>query len=82
MCWPGATFWPSTWLGRELLAAGETARKRTTLTSDQLTAQEIQVAELAREGLSSIEIGSRLFISRRRKLSVPLNTLAAWQFSF
>jgi DNA-binding CsgD family transcriptional regulator len=48
---------------RELLAAGETARKRTAPTSDQLTAQEIQVAELTREGLSNSEIGTRLFIS-------------------
>lgn len=48
---------------RELLAAGETARKRTARASDQLTAQETQVAQLAGDGLSNIEIGSRLFIS-------------------
>ncbi len=48
---------------RELLATGETARKRTAQTSDQLTAQETQVAQLAREGLSNTEIGTRLFIS-------------------
>jgi DNA-binding CsgD family transcriptional regulator len=51
---------------RELEATGETARKRTTSTSDQgLTAQEWQVARLAREGLSNPEIGARLFISAR-----------------
>jgi DNA-binding NarL/FixJ family response regulator len=51
---------------RELRATGETARKRTTPTSDQgLTAQEWQVARMAREGLSNPEIGARLFISAR-----------------
>jgi DNA-binding CsgD family transcriptional regulator len=48
---------------RELQATGETARKRTAQTSDQLTAQESQVAQLAGEGLSNTEIGARLFIS-------------------
>ena len=50
---------------RELLATGETARKRTVETSDQLTAQEAQIARLARDGLSNPEIGARLFISPR-----------------
>jgi DNA-binding NarL/FixJ family response regulator len=50
---------------RELLATGETARKRTVDAGSQLTAQEAQVAELAREGLSNLEIGARLFISPR-----------------
>jgi DNA-binding CsgD family transcriptional regulator/tetratricopeptide (TPR) repeat protein len=51
---------------RELQATGETVRKRTVLTSDQgLTAQEWQVARMAREGLSNPEIGARLFISPR-----------------
>jgi DNA-binding CsgD family transcriptional regulator/tetratricopeptide (TPR) repeat protein len=50
---------------RELLATGETARKRAIETSSQLTAQEAQIARLAREGLSNPEIGSRLFISPR-----------------
>jgi DNA-binding CsgD family transcriptional regulator len=50
---------------RELLATGETARRRTTETRVQLTAQEGQIAQLAREGLSNPEIGSRLFISPR-----------------
>jgi DNA-binding CsgD family transcriptional regulator/tetratricopeptide (TPR) repeat protein len=50
---------------RELLATGETARKRTVETPDELTAQESQIARLAREGLSNHEIGTRLFISPR-----------------
>jgi DNA-binding CsgD family transcriptional regulator len=48
---------------RELLATGETVRKRTVETRDELTAQESQIALLAREGLSNVEIGTRLFIS-------------------
>jgi DNA-binding NarL/FixJ family response regulator len=51
--------------GRELLATGESVRKRSVETSDELTAQEAQIARLARDGLSNPEIGTRLFISRR-----------------
>jgi DNA-binding CsgD family transcriptional regulator len=51
---------------RELQATGETARKRTAATNDQeLTAQEAQIARMARDGLSNPEIGARLFISAR-----------------
>ena len=51
---------------RELLATGETARKRSVATGDtQLTAQEAQVARMARDGLTNGEIGARLFISPR-----------------
>jgi DNA-binding CsgD family transcriptional regulator len=52
---------------RELQATGETARKRTAATArdEELTAQEAQIARLAREGLSNPEIGARLFISTR-----------------
>jgi DNA-binding CsgD family transcriptional regulator len=51
--------------GHELLATGETVRKRTPETRDDLTPQERQIAELARDGLSNPQIGARLFLSRR-----------------
>jgi DNA-binding CsgD family transcriptional regulator len=47
----------------ELEATGERARKRTVETRDDLTPQEAQIARLARDGLSNLEIGARLFIS-------------------
>jgi DNA-binding NarL/FixJ family response regulator len=50
---------------RELRATGETARRRSVETSEELTAQEALIARLAREGLSNPEIGTRLFISAR-----------------
>jgi DNA-binding CsgD family transcriptional regulator len=50
---------------RELRATGETARKRTADTRYDLTAQEVQIAQFARDGLSNTEIGPRLFISPR-----------------
>jgi DNA-binding CsgD family transcriptional regulator len=49
---------------RELLATGETARKRTTETRSQLTPQEAQIARLATQHTNS-EIGAQLFISTR-----------------
>ena len=49
----------------ELRATGEKVRKRTVETRDELTAQERQIARLARDGLSNPEIGARLFLSPR-----------------
>jgi DNA-binding CsgD family transcriptional regulator len=49
----------------ELLITGETVRKRTAESRHELTAQEAQIARLARDGRSNAEIGSQLFISRR-----------------
>ena len=49
----------------ELAATGEKLRKRTAETRDELTAQERQIARLARDGLSNPEIGAQLFLSPR-----------------
>ena len=50
---------------RELLATGETVRKRTVETQDILTPQEAQVARLAADGNTNTEIGAQLYISPR-----------------
>jgi DNA-binding CsgD family transcriptional regulator len=49
---------------RELLATGDHVRRRIVETRDDLTAQERQIALLARDGMSNIEIGTRLFLSQ------------------
>jgi DNA-binding CsgD family transcriptional regulator len=50
---------------RELRASGERSRRRVPEARDQLTAQELQIAQLAAEGLSNREIGQRLYLSHR-----------------
>jgi DNA-binding CsgD family transcriptional regulator len=52
---------------RELLATGETVRKRSveSAASDELTAQERQIALMVRDGMTNPEIGARLFLSAR-----------------
>ena len=50
---------------RELVATGERLRRRTVETRDDLTPQERQIAQLACDGLSNPEIGTRLFLSPR-----------------
>ena len=49
----------------ELLATGATVRKRTVEVEELLTPQEVQIARLARDGLSNVDIGSQLFLSAR-----------------
>ena len=49
----------------ELAATGEKRRRGISETSDELTAQERQIATLARDGLSNPQIGARLFLSPR-----------------
>jgi DNA-binding CsgD family transcriptional regulator len=50
---------------RELRASGESSRRRDPSLRDQLTAQELQIAQLAADGLSNREIGQKLFVSPR-----------------
>jgi DNA-binding CsgD family transcriptional regulator len=50
---------------RELRASGETVRRRGPGGWSQLSPQELQIAQLAAEGLSNREIGERLYLSHR-----------------
>jgi len=65
--------------GRELRASGEIVSRRTAETHDQLTPQEAQIAQLARDGLSNPGIAAQLFLSVRtvewhlRKVFTKLN---------
>jgi DNA-binding CsgD family transcriptional regulator len=50
---------------RELLATGDTVRKRTVQTVSELTAQEAHIARLAVDGRTNVEIGAQLYLSTR-----------------
>jgi len=60
----GASRWGQR-ASQELRATVETIGRRTPEARDRLTAQEVQIAELAAEGLTNREIGARLFLSHR-----------------
>jgi DNA-binding CsgD family transcriptional regulator len=49
----------------ELRLAGERSGERQAVTHDILTAQELQIAQLAASGLTNREIGQRLYVSHR-----------------
>ena len=49
---------------QELRAAGESSELLAAI-PEELTAQELQIAQMAAEGLSNREIGERLFLSHR-----------------
>jgi DNA-binding CsgD family transcriptional regulator len=51
--------------GRELLATGETARKRNVDTGDELTPHEARIARMARDRASNQEIADQLFVSHK-----------------
>jgi DNA-binding CsgD family transcriptional regulator len=50
---------------RELRASGETVRRRDPAAWAQLSPQELQIAQLAADGLSNREIGEQLYLSHR-----------------
>jgi DNA-binding CsgD family transcriptional regulator len=50
---------------RELRAAGESSPRRTRDSLDELTPQELQIAQMAARGLSNREIAERLYLSHR-----------------
>jgi DNA-binding NarL/FixJ family response regulator len=50
---------------QELRASGESSRRRTPDRLDELTPQELQIAQMAAAGLSNREIGQRLYLSHK-----------------
>jgi DNA-binding CsgD family transcriptional regulator len=58
----GATPWAERARG-ELNATGETARKRDASTLDELTPQELRIAQLVAGGATNREVGAQLFVS-------------------
>jgi DNA-binding CsgD family transcriptional regulator/tetratricopeptide (TPR) repeat protein len=58
----GAELWAERARG-ELRATGETARRRDASTADDLTPQELRIAQLVGAGASNREVGAQLFVS-------------------
>jgi DNA-binding CsgD family transcriptional regulator len=50
---------------QELRATGETSRRRRPEALEQLTPQEVQIAQMAADGLTNREIGQKLYLSHR-----------------
>jgi DNA-binding CsgD family transcriptional regulator len=50
---------------QQLRATGETSRPRTAEARDQLTPQELQIAQMAADGLTNRQIGQKLYLSHR-----------------
>jgi DNA-binding NarL/FixJ family response regulator len=50
---------------QQLRATGEKSRPRTPEARDQLTPQELQIVQMAAEGMSNREIGQKLYLSHR-----------------
>jgi DNA-binding CsgD family transcriptional regulator len=50
---------------QELRASGERKQRRTSETRNRLTPQELQIAQMAAEGLSNRAIGQKLYLSER-----------------
>jgi ATP/maltotriose-dependent transcriptional regulator MalT len=50
---------------QELRASGETSRSRTPEARERLTPQELQIAQMAAEGLTNRQIGEKLYLSHR-----------------
>nr|WP_089211488.1 LuxR family transcriptional regulator [Streptosporangium subroseum] len=50
---------------QELRASGETSRRRNSEAQDKLTPQELQIVQMAAEGLTNKEIGQKLYLSHR-----------------
>ena len=60
----GSALWSERARG-ELRASGETARRRDPSTLDQLTAQEVHIAQLVAEGRTNRDVAGQLFLSPR-----------------
>jgi DNA-binding NarL/FixJ family response regulator len=50
---------------QQLRSTGETSRRRTPAAREQLTPQELQIVQMAADGLSNREIGQKLYLSPR-----------------
>lgn len=74
----GATVW-SRRARQELRTTGETIGRRAPDLRDRLTAQELQTAQLAAEGLSNREIGERLFLSPARSAGTCIECFRSWR---